>query len=146
MNKIIHSKLLVFGFPIAIFLLDVVFTASSNELVASTSPFMHFAGGAAMALFFLHFWAENLNIRAYPLLKSENPRLSASKSKNKFLFAIISVVAFAVLIGVLWEFAEFAVQYIFPDFVTQISIADTMADLFLDLLGGLSVVFLYSNS
>lgn len=131
MDKIIHSKAIVFGFPILVFLLDVGFTLSGERLIELTSPWMHFAGGASMGLFFLYFWEENL-------------RLSAPKSK--FLFTIISVAAFAVLIGTLWEFAEFIIQKLFPKFHTQPSLADTMADLFLDFFGGLSVAFLYSKS
>lgn len=135
MGRIIHSKALVFGLPTVIFLIDVALTVSSRQLVEVTSSWMHLAGGFSMGLLFLYFWDENLR--------------SSGAGKN-ILFSVIAIVAFAVLIGVFWEFAEFSYDKLLPElavrFPTQPSVDDTIADLLLDLLGGLAVAFLYCNS
>lgn len=134
MERFIHSRSIVFGLPTVIFLMNVAFTLFSRELVAITSPWMHLAGGFSMGLFFLYFWEQNLRL---------------PDSGKNFLFFLIAVTAFATLIGVLWEFAEFLYDKLFPEiaalFPTQPSPADTMVDLFLDFLGGLLVSFFYSS-
>lgn len=120
MEKIIHSKSLVLGLPASIFLINLVLTAFGGELIEVTSPWMHFAGGFSMGLLFLHFWGEDL---------------------KSIFFAIITTAAFAVLIGVWWEFAEFFYDWLFSGTVFQFPLKptweDTLADLFLDFLGGL---------
>ncbi|MBI3046513.1 MAG: hypothetical protein HYY86_03210 [Candidatus Harrisonbacteria bacterium] len=131
MDKIIQSKALVFGLPIFIFIADVVLIVFNRELITVTSPWMHLTGGFSMGLIFLYFWGEDL-------------RLSGA-GKN-FLFSVIMTAAFAVLIGVLWEFSEFFFSVLFPEFPTQPSVADTMADLFLDFLGGLLLASIYCKS
>lgn len=58
---------------------------------------------------------------------------------NKF-FILLAILGTAALIGVLWEFQEFLCDCfikksgLFAHF--QLSLADTMSDLFFDLLGG----------
>jgi hypothetical protein len=61
--------------------------------------------------------------------------LQIQVSPTWFLF--FCIIAFVALVGVLWEFAEFGHDMLFPDsrFVYQMSIADTMWDLFMDLVG-----------
>jgi len=135
MDRIIRSKAIVFGLPVFIFIVDVILIVSNRELVGVTSPWMHLIGGFSMGLLFLYFGEENL-------------RLSGA-GKN-FLFSIITIAAFAVLIGVFWEFAEFSYDKLFPElsaqFPTQPSVADTIGDLFLDFLGGLLLAGIYCNS
>lgn len=90
---------------------------------------MHFLGGFWLAIVFLY-----LN----PDFKIPNPRFT--KLPN-YLITIVITLGFVALIGVFWEFFEF----LFDIFVSskgylgvaQQGVADTMSDLFFDLLGGL---------
>lgn len=131
MDRAINSKAIVFGLPTAIFLTNLAITAYSRDLIIIISPWMHFAGGFSMGLFFLHFFEENLRL---------------SEDGKRLFFSIIAIVAFAVLIGVLWEFLEFTIEKLFPELKTQLSLSDTIADLFLDFLGGLLIAVAYSKS
>lgn len=71
------------------------------------------------------------------------PRI-VNLSGNKFFIALL-VVSWAVFLGMLWEFLEFTRDFILIDYLrhnirpAQLSNADTMGDLFFDLLGGLSL-------
>lgn len=64
---------------------------------------------------------------------------------NDFLRNILILIAVAATIGVLWEFFEFSFDYFVVSQarfnwlnMAQPSKADTMADLFFDMLGGLT--------
>ncbi len=59
-----------------------------------------------------------------------------------FIFRDYIVFATVSLIGVVWEFWEFIMQWITGD-LYQPSIADTMNDLFMDLLGGILLIAAY---
>ena len=83
-----------------------------------------------MALIFLFFWEENLKI---------------SSLKNKFWFSLVVIAGFAATIGVGWEIFEFLLDWVFPRVTAQPSVADTVADLFFDFLGGMAVWFFYSR-
>ncbi len=88
---------------------------------------MHFLGGFWLAAVFLRFLVPKLRI-----------------SDHKSLIILILMVSFAVFVGVLWEFYEFLFD-VFGSInghlkFTQQGVADTMSDLFFDLLGG-SVCF-----
>lgn len=87
---------------------------------------MHFFGGFFVALLFI--W-----------LRQIAPNIFGG---NSFLGDIIVVLGFVALIGVLWEFFEFSFDYLVSArnlglARSQMGIADTMGDLFFDLLGGL---------
>ncbi len=85
---------------------------------------MHFLGGASMAWFFWRLTAYVHHWNGLP----ELPRW----------FRGFTSVMFAVFIGVLWEFYEYAVFiWWIPAF--DIRLADTMSDLLLDLVG--AVIF-----
>ena len=89
---------------------------------------MHFLGGVWVAL--LVFWViyhvkRTVDFQSHPL------------------FILLLVLSFTVFVGVLWEFFEFSFDQVFAvrmklD-VAQLSLEDTMSDLFFDLLGGLVV-------
>lgn len=82
---------------------------------------MHFAGGVAIAFFF----ARNVSIFFIPHLTQ----------KSRVLGHIAMVFALTATATVFWEFAEFIYDAILGTHV-QVSIADTMLDMFLGILGG----------
>ena len=96
---------------------------------------LHFLGGVLVASLFLYLF------EARPDL--------FSLSQNKFV-SLVMIVSFAALIGLFWEFYEALVEYYFfrySDFsVFNMTPIDTLSDLFLDLLGGLSAGILYLYS
>jgi len=100
---------------------------------------MHFAGGAWAGGFF--FWMR----RRFPAYFGEPARTAG---------AVLQALAMVALVGVVWEFYEFGMDLILQGGVStyellgQQGVADTMGDLFFDLLGGLAAaaVFVHYNS
>ncbi len=95
---------------------------------------LHFAGGLIAASVFFYL------ISRYP---------QWSSFISNFVITFILVLAFVALIGVLWEFFEFGLDKIsgFSRFgQSQVSIADTMSDLFMDLLGAAVFALIYKFS
>lgn len=96
---------------------------------------MHFLGG---------FWLATVFITLNSKLKIQNSELSGLPN---YLITIVITLGFVALIGVFWEFFEF----LFDIFVSskgylevvQQGVADTMSDLFFDLLGGLMFLIIY---
>jgi len=78
---------------------------------------MHFLGGVLTASLFLNFSSNYFDL------------LSRKSRLADFLF----IVCFVALIGVLWEFYEYATNYLFQ--TLELTLDDTLSDLFLDLLG-----------
>lgn len=91
---------------------------------------LHFAGGAFAAVLF--FWLFGAKINALP-----------------YMAQLVLALSFTALIGVLWEFFEFLFDVFVSSkgyaYVAQISAADTISDLFVDLVGGLSVWILKNS-
>jgi uncharacterized membrane protein YjdF len=100
---------------------------------------MHFLGGfwVAMAL-----TALNLKLR---IKNSElfNP-------SSNYLIIILITLSFVALIGVFWEFFEFFYDMFISSRGSsgflQLGAADTLSDLFFDLLGGLTFLIIYRFS
>lgn len=93
---------------------------------------MHFLGG---------FWVGALAVRLFNL----PGKMPAGPSA---VFVILLVLSVASLAGILWEFSEFIFdQFSFfghnPRLLQQQGVADTMSDLFFDLLGGLSAGIIF---
>ncbi len=96
----------------------------------------HFLGGYAMALLGLALWVQTVE------------RVSTkSYFVSEKLFQYVAVIGFVALVGIAWEWHEFALDTyhglnnsLFTP--TQPSIPDTMADLFFDLLGGTCAWFI----
>lgn len=84
---------------------------------------MHFLGG---------FWTA---LVAVALIFNFQFPVSKQSIPGFFSFLII-ILSFVALVGVLLEFVEFFYN------VQQSGVADTLADLFFDILGGLAFVFL----
>jgi hypothetical protein len=96
---------------------------------------LHFIAGAWVAL----LWWHMLGRRSFDMIKES--------VQHKAVFILLTL-SFVALIGVLWEFFEFGLdavvmaRYGFP--LNQPSIGDTLSDLLLDILGGLSLALLIS--
>ncbi|MBI4992093.1 MAG: hypothetical protein HZB99_02640 [Candidatus Harrisonbacteria bacterium] len=90
---------------------------------------MHFLGGLLTASLFLNFSAEYFNL------------LPNGNRYANFLF----IVSFVMLIGVLWEFYEYSTNYFLQ--TLELSLTDTLSDLFFDLVGGIlgGVTYLFSQ-
>ena len=88
----------------------------------------HLSGGAFAALFF--YWLYYAHPRFFKLVPGA-------------LASLVLVLSWTAFLGVLFEFAEFTYDRIAVDYFslahryTQLGLADTMGDLFFDILGGL---------
>jgi hypothetical protein len=92
-------------------------------------PF-HFLGGLSIAY-------TSAKIFAY----LEQEKLIARLNSNILTVLLISITATA---AVLWEFMEFTGDQLFHTNV-QVSLANTMQDQFMGILGGLTLAFLYGR-
>ena len=96
---------------------------------------MHFLGGFWTAMAFV-----------YLILNYQFPISEESLRKNLLSYFII-ILSFVALIGIFWEFYEFLSDFFLSSKnytqIFQQGAADTMGDLFFDLLGGtvLSLAF-----
>lgn len=90
----------------------------------------HFLGGFWVAAVFFYVFKQ------YPQIFD---------TRKNWLATLILALGFVALVGVAWEFFEFTFDRIFADKEifprAQISVADTMADLFFNLVGGLLFIF-----
>lgn len=98
---------------------------------------MHFLGGAAMGLLALSLWDN--------VIKSVT--FTVKRPWIKRFFFTFCILGFTAIVGVAWEWYEFAFDmFVLPGLdgwaAAQPSVADTMADLFLDLSGAFVVSFL----
>jgi len=70
-------------------------------------------------------------------LDNQSARFFGERHPLEKLILVLGVVC---LVGVFWEFFEFGLDYFYSlgivGFKSQLSVADTIGDLFLDLLGG----------
>lgn len=88
---------------------------------------LHFLGGFWLAIFF-----------SYALV-----RFKLTSVDRRFWVKLILGLGFVALVGVLWELHEFAVDWYLKDKAfMQPDLQDTMLDLTLDLLGGLTFFLL----
>lgn len=99
---------------------------------------MHFLGGFWTAMVFVYF----------------DRKFGFSVLEGKgFFVSLLLIVSFAALIGVLWEFFEFSYSFLIKfknsSSIAQRGMADTLGDLFFDLIGGSVLAFItkffYSN-
>lgn len=96
---------------------------------------MHFIGGFLLAM--IYFW---INARVEIL----NPKFN---KLPKWIVNLVFTLSFVILIGMFWEFYEFLHDFYFLTGgkinVFQTSFADTMKDLFFDLVGGTSAFVIF---
>lgn len=89
---------------------------------------MHFLGGVWVALFFAWF-SERVQ------------RIGFSYARANFYGGFLMTLSFVALFGIGWEFYEFLYDVFLSrsrnyEFLLQLGAADTISDLFFDLLGG----------
>ncbi len=98
---------------------------------------MHFGGGVAMGVLALALWDHHIRSITFSV---KNPWV-------KHIFFALCILGFVGLVGIAWEWFEFGLDEFFTVRnnwgLAQAGLSDTMADLFLDLLGGLVVVLWY---
>lgn len=83
------------------------------------NTYFHFVGGLFIGLLIASYYSTQLGKLSQPLR----------------LFCILGMV---MGVGVLWEFHEFVLDHIFNTLKFQGDLADTMQDLLMDSLGGIS--------
>lgn len=114
-----------FLFPLVVFCLSFIldFFFDIYEIIPLIDIPMHFLGGVSvgyMSVLFLRFWREK--------------RLINFDNKSLFIFLVLCMVC---LIIILWEFWEFLMNYFFA-LNWYLEYGDTLLDLFMGMLGGLS--------
>ncbi len=102
---------------------------------------MHFLGGLAVATLALGAW--------HSVIKKINYKQHLSPVWQTSIYAI-GILGSVALIGIAWEWYEFIFDRLMftynADFSpAQTSLGDTLADLFLDLLGGLLAFGIFHN-
>jgi len=124
----------LFWFPISVFI--VHFFLSSFVLgIYSLLPWLdmpvHFLGGLSIAysIMLLLFYLQNENII----------------NSLDTLIMLILIFSLAVTAAVFWEFAEFLVDQLFG-MNTQLSLSDTISDLFMGVLGGFTMTIYYGSN
>jgi hypothetical protein len=119
-----------FIFPTIVFLIHLIASKGLNlyTLFPNMDVPFHYIGGFSIA----YTYAQ---ILSYLEREKITPRLH----RVMFVILILSLTATA---AVFWEFAEFIRDQLF-DTNIQISLANTMQDQFLGVLGGMTVAFLY---
>ena len=134
--KMIKNKLLrilsFFIFPACVFVFSKFIDMAFDAYVVF--PWvdipMHFLGGISIAytsFLFLRYFKEEGFI-----------------SINRKFLHVLFVVSLVALVAVLWEFYEF-LQFYFFGIPTQPSVADTMLDLFVGLIGAAFGSFVFRN-
>ena len=138
MQRFIFSRISLFVIVALLLVFNVIGIAS--HWYTPTSHFdtlMHFLGGAWSAMFFLQ------------VLHQVKLRPFARFLDQPFL-AILSIVSFAALVGILWEFFEFSVDtFIVLPYGSeriQLGLVDTLSDIFFDLVGSFTLAALYVSS
>ena len=119
-----------FVFPGIVFLAHLIASKILNLYTIFPNLDMpsHYVGGLSIAY-------TSTQVLSY----LEQEKISASLNKVLFLILTISLTATA---AVLWEFAEFLGDRLM-DTNIQISLANTMQDQFLGILGGITWAFVY---
>lgn len=86
---------------------------------------MHFLGGFWLAMVFIFL-------------------ISKFEIKLPIFFNFIFGISFAALIGILWEFYEFLCDiFLKKGQILQLGAADTISDLFFDILGAMIFLIIY---
>lgn len=127
-KTILIDALIALIAPVCILIAQILRMGLFPELV-ELDRLMHFLGGASiavMALIIWKRWSKRKWVTAKPMIV--------------WLYGIWTTVA---VVGVLWEFWEWWMQYTTGD-VYQLSITDTMDDLLMDLLGGATLLLIYT--
>ncbi|MCP4139336.1 MAG: hypothetical protein GY755_03430 [Chloroflexi bacterium] len=127
---IINRKILLEGggwFPITVFTLQLMLKDWLHiyDYYPSADVPMHFIGGIAIAFFVS---------RSFQLLPRE-----AVKRSRIVLLELLLIGSLTATAAVFWEFAEFALDQ-FADSNIQVSLANTMKDLAMGILGAILLI------
>jgi len=119
--------------PLLVFVTHVIASKGFNayHYYPSLDIPMHFFGGVVICYF---FWTASKAPYAYEFL-----------GKHTKFSLFIMLMALTGLATVLWEFAEWVADTVFGE-SAQVSITDTMGDMFLGLLGGLVIAVIAAKS
>ena len=129
MQKAFNFLLIIFLVNVASFYFDWYLKYFWFNMV------LHFLGGFFMAMLMANYLKENIS--------------SGSKIKN-----MLVILGATIFVGVVWEFAEYIANQtlaepVYKYFQTRVyfmgDLDDTVNDLFMDLMGALSFVFVYKN-
>lgn len=97
---------------------------------------LHFGGGFAMGAFGLAFWHQGI----------EEVKFKSSLQRHLAIWLVpLFVIAFVALVGVLWEMHEFVLDMAIGGPIRQEGLADTMADFFNDLSGGVLALLIFHD-
>ena len=124
---------ILYQFIIFALLLSVAFD-SLDKGVFFYDEGLHFLTGFFIALLVLPVFAR-LKEKGVLRIKS-------------FILRLVLIVALVCLVGVLWEFWEYGMEYFFWHSLQQyipLTLGDTLSDLFLDISGGALAVWLFRN-
>jgi len=116
------------GFIIVLFhILFLILGNYYHYQIWQADTLLHLSGGFLIGLFVLWYLFNHSNF-------------IAEKEKLPLYIIIVAVISFTALIGVLWEFYEFILDKItgyksYSVAVIKANLADTMSDLFFDLIG-----------
>lgn len=135
MDQAVREKKLIASAAIELgVVLTVVHVIAVISRFYHTHPWIdipqHFFGGVLAALIF--YWINYSYPHFFRLV-------------SNFPAPLVLVVSWTALLGVLFEFAEFAYDLIIfgyfgiGNFPSQLGLKDTMGDLFLDIVGGLAL-------
>lgn len=100
------------------------------------------------------WWLDNLlhflgGVMAAGLILNFRP-LADVLNNGTFVIKVLLLAALVLLVGVFWEFYEYAADYFFNrylgNFFLGMTVMDTLSDLAFDLLGGGTAAVLYFNS
>ena len=124
------SILCVLAIKSTIFLASFHFLGITTDLYTLWDPWydkmMHWLGGSFAAALGMMIVSRRVDIM---------------RSSGKSIF--VASVSFALFVGILWEISQ--ALTVVPRFTEKISSADTILDLFFDVLGGLMVAWQIQN-
>ena len=131
--KHVLKSLSFFGFPVTVLFAHLIasrLVLNLYSLFPNLDIPFHFAGGLAIA-----YTSSKI------LIYLEKEQVMAALPPALFLVFIFSLTAAAT---VFWEFAEFSVDQLFKINI-QISLANTMQDQFMGILGGVMWLLIYTR-
>ncbi len=134
--RILTNPFIVWLFPPALF----VFALASNSWLMLnwlySAPY-HFMGGVAMAMLYVYFWERHPELYGF---------------KKSAWVNIAMCVGFVAMIGVWWEFYEYAMDAFAPlipilhPAISNFGLIDTLSDLFFDMFGAAALFVVYRRS
>lgn len=97
---------------------------------------LHFGGGFAMGAFGLALWHQGI----------EDVKFKSLLRRHLSVWLVpLFVIGFVALVGVAWEMHEFILDMAIGGPARQPDLADTMADLFNDLSGGVLALWIFHD-